>query len=181
MNTEQDLVRSAWSLRECFKQLRFDENHHLESGDIRLTIAQQEEICDLVETEHNKSIDRIENRLKKWEDSLTAVMPPDCKDWHENSPAEWPEVAAALIVNLRKDRDLAWEMTNKIVAKNEELQAQNERIKEIDGINKKCISALGSLLPGAVLDLRYADENEDKEALRTRIETIKDALAAAKK
>lgn len=66
----------------------------------------------------------IENQLKKWEDSLTAVMPEDCKDWHENSPAEWPEVAAALIVNLRKDRDLAWEITNKIVAKNEELEAQ---------------------------------------------------------
>ena len=44
-----DLVKSDWSLRECFKQLRFDKNHHLGLGDIRLTIAQQEEICDLVE------------------------------------------------------------------------------------------------------------------------------------
>ncbi len=44
-----DLVKSDWSLRECFKQLRYDENHHLGLGDIRLTIAQQEEICDLVE------------------------------------------------------------------------------------------------------------------------------------
>ncbi len=43
------LVKSDWSLRECFKQLRFDKNHHLGLGDIRLTIAQQEEICDLVE------------------------------------------------------------------------------------------------------------------------------------
>lgn len=44
-----DLVKSNWNLRECFKQLRFDKNHHLGLGDIRLTIAQQEEICDLVE------------------------------------------------------------------------------------------------------------------------------------
>ena len=44
-----DLVKSDWSLRECFKQLRFDKNHHLGLGDIRLTIAQQEEICELVE------------------------------------------------------------------------------------------------------------------------------------
>ena len=44
-----DLVKSDWSLRECFKQLRCDKNHHLGLGDIRLTIAQQDEICDLVE------------------------------------------------------------------------------------------------------------------------------------
>lgn len=44
-----DLVKSDWSLREYFKQLRFDKNHHLGLGDIRLTIGQQEEICDLVE------------------------------------------------------------------------------------------------------------------------------------
>ena len=44
-----DLVKSDWNLRECFKQLRFDKHHHLGFGDIRLTISQQEEICDLVE------------------------------------------------------------------------------------------------------------------------------------
>ena len=44
-----DLVKSDWDLRECFNQLRFDKNHHSGLGDIRLTIAQQEEICDLVE------------------------------------------------------------------------------------------------------------------------------------
>lgn len=43
------LIKSVWSLRECFKQLRFDKDHHLGLGDIRLTIAQQDEICDLIE------------------------------------------------------------------------------------------------------------------------------------
>ena len=42
-------VKSDWDLRKCFEQLRFDKNHHLGLGDIRLTIAQQEEICELVE------------------------------------------------------------------------------------------------------------------------------------
>lgn len=44
-----DAVKSDWDLRKCFEQLRLDKNHHLGCGDIRLTIAQQEEICDLVE------------------------------------------------------------------------------------------------------------------------------------
>jgi hypothetical protein len=44
-----DSIKTTWDIRECFKQLRFDENHHLGLGDIRLTIAQQNEICDLVE------------------------------------------------------------------------------------------------------------------------------------
>lgn len=43
------LIKSTWNIRECFKQLRFDKKHHLGLGDIRLTIAQQEEICELVE------------------------------------------------------------------------------------------------------------------------------------
>ena len=45
----RDSIKNTWDIRECFKQLRFDKNHHLGLGDIRLTIAQQEEICDLVE------------------------------------------------------------------------------------------------------------------------------------
>jgi len=48
-NGRNNLIKSDWNLRECFKQLRFDKNHHLGLGDIRITIAQQDEICDLVE------------------------------------------------------------------------------------------------------------------------------------
>ena len=40
-------------IREYFKQLRFDENNHLGLGDIRLTVAQQEEICDMIERYFN--------------------------------------------------------------------------------------------------------------------------------
>ena len=49
MRKEGETIKTEWDIRKCFKQLRFDKNHHLGLGDIRLTIAQQEEICDLVE------------------------------------------------------------------------------------------------------------------------------------
>jgi hypothetical protein len=49
MRKEDVTVKSDWDLRKFFEQMRFDKNHHLGSGDIRLTIAQQEEICELVE------------------------------------------------------------------------------------------------------------------------------------
>ena len=42
-------VKTEWNIREYFKQLRFDKDHHLGLGDIRLTISQQEEICDLLD------------------------------------------------------------------------------------------------------------------------------------
>lgn len=37
--------------------------------------------------------------------------------------------------------------------------------------------ALLVLYPGLVLDLRYADDDEDTDALRSRIKTVEDALA----
>jgi len=46
---EEESVKSEWNIRKCFEQLRFDKNHHLGMGDIRLTIGMQEEICELVE------------------------------------------------------------------------------------------------------------------------------------
>ena len=42
-------VKSEWDLRKFFEQMRFDKKHHLGMGDIRLTMGQQEEICELVE------------------------------------------------------------------------------------------------------------------------------------
>lgn len=37
-------------------------------------------------------------------------------------------------------------------------------------------TALETLLPGLVLDLRYADDDDDKDAMRSRIETVTQAL-----
>jgi cephalosporin-C deacetylase-like acetyl esterase len=41
-------------------------------------------------------------RLKAYDDELSKVMPPDFKDWWQNSKDEWPEIAAWVITNLRE-------------------------------------------------------------------------------
>lgn len=41
-------------------------------------------------------------RLEEFETKLSAVMPSDFKDWHQNSKAEWPEVAAWVISSQRE-------------------------------------------------------------------------------
>jgi hypothetical protein len=41
------------------------------------------------------------------------------------------------------------------------------------------LEALESLLPGLVLDLRYASADDDRDAMRHRIKTVTDALAKA--
>jgi hypothetical protein len=40
--------------------------------------------------------------------------------------------------------------------------------------------ALDCLLPGLVLDLRYAEPDDDTDAMRSRIKTVTDALEATK-
>ena len=42
---------------------------------------------------------------ERWETAIGAVMPPDFKDWHANSPSERPSVAAWVISNLRERED----------------------------------------------------------------------------
>lgn len=49
MRKVEETVKTQWDIRKCFEQLRFDKDYHLGLGDIRLTIGQQEEICELVE------------------------------------------------------------------------------------------------------------------------------------
>jgi hypothetical protein len=41
-------------------------------------------------------------RLKAYDDELSKVMPPDFKDWWQNSKDEWPEIASWVITNLRE-------------------------------------------------------------------------------
>jgi len=42
-------MKASKLLSEYFKLLRFDKAHHLGSGDIRLTIGQQENIIKIIE------------------------------------------------------------------------------------------------------------------------------------
>ena len=48
-------------------------------------------------------------RLKAYDELLSKVMPPDFKDWHQGSKNEWPEIAAAVITNLREREEYAWQ------------------------------------------------------------------------
>ncbi len=48
LGKEEETVKTEWDIRKYFEQLRFDKDHHLGMGDIRLTIGMQEEICELV-------------------------------------------------------------------------------------------------------------------------------------
>lgn len=44
----------------------------------------------------------LEEEVANWHRHLSAVMPPDFKDWHQNSKSEWPLVAALVITGLRE-------------------------------------------------------------------------------
>ena len=48
-------AESTMILRELFRQIRLGKHNHLGLGDIRLTVAQQDEICYLVESLIEKS------------------------------------------------------------------------------------------------------------------------------
>lgn len=61
-------IKTYFSLRECFSQLRNDKNHHLGMGDIRLTIDQQDQISDIFD-KYTGAI----NRSKFWEESARLI------------------------------------------------------------------------------------------------------------
>lgn len=59
-----------------------------------------------------EKIDDLKNKLAKWESELSSVMPPDFKDWHQNSRDEWPEVAKGVIKSLREREEFAYTSLN---------------------------------------------------------------------
>ena len=76
-------------------------------------------------------------RLEHYEQALSAVMPPDFKDWWQNSKDEWPVVAAGVIENLRKREELAWE------------QLQRQTFPAPDGEVAELVAALLQVSDGA--------------------------------
>jgi hypothetical protein len=68
-------------------------------------------------------------RLQKYDEELSAVIPLDFKDWHQNSKDERPEVARWVIENLRKDREWCYEVMDKQALKIEELEEQIEYLE----------------------------------------------------
>ena len=56
----------------------------------------------------------VAKRLDRYDQALSAVMPPDFKDWWQNSKEEWPDIAAGVIKNLRQREELAWEQVERL-------------------------------------------------------------------
>lgn len=67
-------------------------------------------------------VERLTAKLAKWESELSKVMPPDFKDWWQNSRDEWPEIARFVIQSGRACYVSAWEHVEKLTARVEELE-----------------------------------------------------------
>ena len=67
-------------IKDYFNQLRFNKNHHLGLGDIRLTITQQDELVALFEQKTNNNLqpafDYLMSRIKQ------QMMYPDMFEKH---------------------------------------------------------------------------------------------------
>lgn len=62
-------------------------------------------------------------RLAEYDRLLSEVMPPDFKDWWENSKDEWPLVAQMVIKQLREREEIAWKMLEQANERSKVLQA----------------------------------------------------------
>ena len=83
----EDGVANA-ALTECadrMEQLQTDTN--------RLTTAN---------LQLREGVEELKQRIQRWHDTLTPLMPSDLKSWHENNPDELPEVAAWVIESQRQ-------------------------------------------------------------------------------
>ena len=68
-----------------------------------------------------RELQEAEARLADYDTRLSAVMPPDFKDWFQNAKQEWPDVAARVVTNLRERLDAADRHANEEATR---LQAQ---------------------------------------------------------
>jgi hypothetical protein len=49
-----------------------------------------------------RELNAANERIKQWHNALTPLMPSDFKCWHQNTPNEWPDVAAWVITSQRE-------------------------------------------------------------------------------
>lgn len=64
--------------------------------------------------------DRLADEIGNWRSDLSDVMPADFKDWHQNSPSEWPSIADSVILRLRDREREAWLEVDRLAALSEE-------------------------------------------------------------
>ena len=83
----EDGVANA-ALTECA-----DRMEQMEKDNNRLTTAN---------LQLREGVEELKQRIQRWHDTLTPLMPSDLKSWHENNPDELPEVAAWVIESQRQ-------------------------------------------------------------------------------
>lgn len=101
-DTRARLSDIEWEIRE---ETNYDDEGHQERYD---------DFCEQYD-EHKERLDdllKIQSeleRLQRYDNQLSSVMPVDYKDWWQNSKEEWPEVAKSSIESLREREEIAWE------------------------------------------------------------------------
>lgn len=79
-------------------------------------------------------------RCADYDRRLSEVMPKDFKDWHQNAKAEWPEVAASTITNLRKREEWAMEQLARV-------QGERDCLNEQCDFYKADLDAIRAMVP----------------------------------
>lgn len=143
-------------------------------------------------------------RLRAYDDQLTAVMPQDFKDWHENSFAERPEIAAAVIKNLRSrliESDRQCDVNRNVSAYNEKKAHElRQLLTEVEGIlgytsdsswdvrrqAREVVSELNDLKKASAEFKKVANElvvavEKKAENRKSRVQSLQEELDAAKK
>ena len=100
-----------------------------------------------------RELNAANERIKQWHNALTPLMPSDFKCWHENTPNEWPEVAA-------------WVITS-----------QRERIKRLEEMYEGEIGDNEQFLGSNLQGLLTRELNWSKDRIR-RLEEVGDKMAA---
>ena len=78
--------------------------------------------------------------IKLWRSELSKVMPPDFKDWWQNSPREWPIVARWCIENLRNRLNLAHNEEDALINRISQLEKDLENRPTQEEYERVCTS-----------------------------------------
>ncbi len=81
--------------------------------------------------EKTAEVERLTVKLAKWETELSKVMPPNFKDWWQNSRDEWPEIARWVIQSGRAQQSSAWEHVEKLTILVEQLERELRDANEL--------------------------------------------------
>lgn len=115
-------------------------------------------VRDLVDEELRRKEAGVK-RLRDYDERLTAVMPPDFKDWHQNSRGEWPLVAALTFQSLQKDRDF-WLGEAELAA--EEITSWKLQAMGLEAEVKRLTTDLARAIEAGSADQARADKYRDR-------------------